>query len=228
MSRLLFLAGGDVHGYTDIHNRSILDGLPGEVMVLANAPTARYFAGLPVQLEVVRWYDTAAVQARVLALHAVQPFTALATIDERMMELAAQLRDALDLPGLRSADVPRFRDKPTMKRLLGAAGVRVPEFAHSEDRAGVEALLARHERVVIKPVDGMGSFGVVFAETALVSGRRTIGLNVALNLGRVLRGLTRGLHWVLTFSTQAVRPERDAVSRDKAAAIRLDANDTSG
>jgi hypothetical protein len=165
MSRLLFLAGGDVHGYTDIHNRSILAGLPGEMTVLTNASTARYFEGLPVQLEIVRWYDVAAVQARVLALHAEQPFTALATIDERMMELAARLRDVLDLPGLRAADVPRFRDKPTMKRVLGAAGVRVPEFAHSEDRARVEDLVSRHERVVIKPVDGMGSFGVVFADS---------------------------------------------------------------
>jgi biotin carboxylase len=165
MSRLLFLAGGDGHGYTDLHNRSILDGLDAEVTVLANRATAHFFEGLPVQVEIVRWHETAAVLARVKALHQERPFTALATIDERMMEQAARLRDELQLPGLRAADVPRFRDKPTMKRVLGAAGVRVPEFALCTERAAVEALLSRHERIVIKPVDGMGSFGIVFAES---------------------------------------------------------------
>lgn len=165
MRRLLFLAAGDGHGYSDLQRRSILDDLPADVTVLANQSTAGWFEGRGVQLEIVRWHDPDAVQQRVLALHAQAPFTAVATIDERMMELAARLRDALDLPGLRAVDVPRFRHKPTMKRVLGAAGVRVPEFAYAEDRDAVKALLTRHERIVIKPVDGMGSYGVVFADS---------------------------------------------------------------
>lgn len=165
MNTLLFLAAGDGHGYVDLAGSSILAGLPGGVTVFASLATAPYFEALPVTLEVVRWHDVAAVRARVQALHAQQPFTAVATIDERMMELAAELRELLQLPGLRQRDVPRFRDKPTMKRVLGAAGVRVPEFAHCVNRATVEDLLLRHHRIVIKPVDGMGSWGVEFADS---------------------------------------------------------------
>jgi hypothetical protein len=165
MSRLLFLAAGDGHGYTDLHNRFILDGLPAQVTVMANSATAPAFEGRAVQLERVRWHDTPGIVRRVHELHAEQPFTAVLTIDERMMELAAVLRGELSLAGLHSPDVQRFRHKPTMKRVLAAAGVRVPEFVLATDRVEVEALLARHGRIVIKPVDGMGSAGVTFAES---------------------------------------------------------------
>lgn len=166
MSRLLFLACGQSYAYTDLANRSILHGLPGRVTVLANAAIAGCFDSAGVERHTVRWHDAPSVEKKVAALHAEQPFTAVATIDERLMEAAARMRDLLGLPGMKPPEVPRFRDKLTMKRQLAAAGLRVPEFTSCDDRAAVEALLARHGCIVIKPVDGVGSSGVIFANSS--------------------------------------------------------------
>lgn len=165
MSRLLFLASGPSYAYTDLSNRSILDGLPGSVTVLANAAVAPAFEGVSAEVHIVRWRDFSSVEKTVLSMHAQQPFTAVVTIDERTMEPAARLRDLLNLPGLRADQVPRYRDKLTMKRVLAEGGVRVPAFAACEDRPTVEGLLRRHGRIAIKPIDGVGSVGVSFADS---------------------------------------------------------------
>src|SRR5262249_32129384 len=72
--------------------------------------------------------------------------------------LAARLREALDVPGMRVETAVRFRDKEAMKEALDRAGVRTPR--HARARSVVEARAAR-ERIgfplIVKPIAGAGS-----------------------------------------------------------------------
>jgi hypothetical protein len=164
MTKLLLLARGDGRNYTDLSGRSILSDLPVETVVFTDKANAPHFEGVGdhVTIEVLRWSDLADVRRRAVALHTRWGLRAIAALDEKMIDFAAELRAELDVPGLTPEQARRFRHKPTMKKLLGAAGVRVPEYAHCEDRDAVNALLAKHPRLAIKPVDGLGSREVVF------------------------------------------------------------------
>lgn len=74
------------------------------------------------------------------------------------MMLAAKLRDALDLPGLRPDATVPFRDKEQMKRVLDDAGIRTPH--HYEARSAEDVRKARDRigyPIIIKPLDGAGS-----------------------------------------------------------------------
>jgi GNAT-family acetyltransferase (TIGR03103 family) len=51
-------------------------------------------------------------------------------------------------------------DKAMTRRIVEAAGVKVPEEVDASDRAGVEALLARHGSLVVKPARGEQGRGV--------------------------------------------------------------------
>lgn len=74
------------------------------------------------------------------------------------MLLAAELREALGVPGLTVAQTQPFRDKEVMKRALDAAGIRTPR--HVEART-VTACREAAERIgfplVVKPIAGAGS-----------------------------------------------------------------------
>ena len=165
MSRLLFLAAGQDYAYTDLNGRSILDSVPGPVTVLANAAISNCFKETAYEVLTVRWHDTDSVEKLVRELHAKQSFTAIATIDERLMEFAGHLRSVFDLPGLRTEQVPRYRDKIAMKEALKGRGVKVPNFARCTERHAVETLLERHRHIVLKPIDGVGSADVTFVRT---------------------------------------------------------------
>lgn len=77
---------------------------------------------------------------------------------EPFMTLAAQLREALQLPGMRVAQTELFRDKEQMKKALDTAGIRTPRHTSAQ---GAEAILAAADRIglplVIKPIAGAGS-----------------------------------------------------------------------
>lgn len=164
MSKLLILARGDGRNYKDLRGHSILKDLPIDAVVFTDKANAPHFQGLGerVTVEVLRWSDLADVRRRATALQAGAGLRAIAVLDEKMVDFAAELRAELGLPGFTPEQVRRFRHKPTMKLLLDAAGVRVPEYAHCEHRDAVETLMARHRRLVIKPVDGLGSRDVAF------------------------------------------------------------------
>lgn len=167
MSRLLFLARGDYGAFCNINGRSILDGLPIDVHVFADRSWASGIAADhdPIRVDTVHWHDTAEICARAAKLHADWPFTGITTFDETLMSLAATLRETLQVQGLNAADTQRFRNKKLMKDLLGAAGVRVPNYAPCVDRMRVMALFDAHSRLVIKPIDGTGSKGVLFVNS---------------------------------------------------------------
>jgi hypothetical protein len=74
------------------------------------------------------------------------------------MVLAAQLREALGLPGMTVAETLPFRDKGIMKDRLDAAGVRTPHHFRCRTTQGCrEAAEQIGYPLVIKPIAGAGS-----------------------------------------------------------------------
>jgi hypothetical protein len=77
---------------------------------------------------------------------------------ERLMYLAATMREAFGVPGMSRAQTAVFRDKEAMKQAVEAAGLRVPR--HGRARTTQEAW-AHAERIgypaIVKPIDGAGS-----------------------------------------------------------------------
>lgn len=74
------------------------------------------------------------------------------------VELAAALREALNVPGQSSEDARAFRDKATMKQRLERAGLRVPKHGRATNQ---EEIVAHAERIgfplIVKPIDGAGT-----------------------------------------------------------------------
>lgn len=167
MTRMIVLARGDGRYWRDISGRSILSDLPLPVVVFTDRLNARYFAdiGGEAAIEIVRWSNLPEVARRVHEVAAAVPVSGLAALDETLIEFAAELRAELGLSGMQPEEGRRFRNKVVMKELLKAAGLRVPEHALCDARGNVEALLAEHDRIVIKPVSGLGSRGVTFIDT---------------------------------------------------------------
>jgi len=74
------------------------------------------------------------------------------------MLLAAQLREALGVPGLTVEQTVPFRDKERMKQVLDAAGVRTPRHFPSTTVAGCwEAAERIGFPIILKPIAGAGS-----------------------------------------------------------------------
>ncbi len=86
----------------------------------------------------------------------------VATSSDYYVETAAAAATALGLPANSPADLAAVRDKGTQRARLAAAGVRVPRFTVA---GSVEEVLAAAAEtgypVVVKPVTGSGSLGVL-------------------------------------------------------------------
>lgn len=123
--------------------------------------------------------DRAAVSE--LALDIVRRFGPLdhvVALFERDLEVAAALRELLGVPGPRTADVDRVRDKVTMKQLVSAAGLRVPRFTDTDSPEEVRRFSGETGfPVVLKPRDGSGSQGII-----LVNSRASLDETLALPL----------------------------------------------
>ena len=86
------------------------------------------------------------------------PLDYIVALFERDLEVAAALRELLVVPGPSRADVMKVRDKVTMKRLVAAAGLRVPRFAEASSSEQVRRFADEVGLpVVLKPRDGSGS-----------------------------------------------------------------------
>ena len=85
----------------------------------------------------------------------------LIALTEDDIDLAARLRALHDIPGDKPADVERFRNKMVMKAQVVAAGVRVPAYVPASRATEIAERFGYP--VVLKPVDGAGSEGVVMA-----------------------------------------------------------------
>ena len=118
-------------------------------------------------LQVRSLWDEERTIAEVLSFAAREPFERVECLWEPGVVLAARLREALDLPGMRPEQALCFRDKERMKQALDRAGIRTPRHARAtsehECRAAAECL---GFPLVIKPIAGAGS-----ADTHRVDGR---------------------------------------------------------
>ncbi|HEX6341981.1 ATP-grasp domain-containing protein [Umezawaea sp.] len=109
----------------------------------------------------------------------VGPVDRLIALSEFTLEIAAQVREDLGVPGPTTEEVAVYRDKVRMKEVLAGAGVRVPAFEPCEDLARCRAFAAAHGYpVILKPVNSAGSIGVhrVDDEAALTALLPTVDL----------------------------------------------------
>ncbi|MFJ8860521.1 argininosuccinate lyase [Streptomyces sp. NPDC102451] len=91
---------------------------------------------------------------------------------EYFIATAAATADALGLPAPDAEAVERCRDKARQRTVLAEAGVAVPRFAEVKDAASASrAATEMGLPVVVKPVAGSGSIGVLLCETAENAGR---------------------------------------------------------
>ncbi|GAA0664579.1 hypothetical protein GCM10010193_14920 [Kitasatospora atroaurantiaca] len=87
--------------------------------------------------------------ARIIALHEVD------------LDIAAELREELDVPGENLDGLAPFRDKLVMARRLAAGGIPHPATEPAPEHAAVHAFAERHGwPVLVKPVRGTASSGV--------------------------------------------------------------------
>ncbi|MEU5280928.1 ATP-grasp domain-containing protein [Streptomyces asoensis] len=91
----------------------------------------------------------------------VGPVDRLVAVSEFTLGTAAEVREALDIPGPRPRDVAVYRNKLRMKELVAEAGLRVPLFAScASPRAALEFARGTGFPLILKPVSGAASMGV--------------------------------------------------------------------
>ncbi|MEG0858103.1 MAG: ATP-grasp domain-containing protein [Pseudomonas sp.] len=109
----------------------------------------------------------------------VGPVDLLIALSEFTLEIAARVRQTLNIPGHGPEQVAVYRDKARMKEVLRANGLAVPAFSRCQS---VEQALAFAESVgypvILKPLDGAASIGVAKAADARTL--RTLLADVAL------------------------------------------------
>jgi len=100
--------------------------------------------------------DNAAVLAAVRATGV--RFDRVECLWEPFVELAAWLREQLDVPGMSLDTARAFRDKELMKQRVEAAGLRVPHHTRATTREEVWAAAERFGfPLIVKPIAGAGS-----------------------------------------------------------------------
>lgn len=114
--------------------------------------------GLADYLQVRSFGDEAAVVDEIRGWLRGKSIDRVECMWERLMYLAATLRETFDVPGMNKAQTAIVRDKESMKQAVEAAGLRVPR--HGRARSMKEAWDVV-ERVgypaIVKPIDGAGS-----------------------------------------------------------------------
>src|SRR3954469_17790040 len=95
------------------------------------------------------------------------PPTRIIALHEVDLDMAAELREELDVPGERLDALAPFRDKLVMAQRLVEAGIPIPATQSAPDHAAVRAFAAVHGwPVLVKPVRGTASAGVTRIDSA--------------------------------------------------------------
>jgi len=125
------------------------------------------------QAIVVEEYDRDGALAAPLArLRAAHPISRIVALAERDMVRAARMRAALGIAGQAVDSALHFTDKWVMKQRLRARGVTVAAGRPVETADEVTAFAAIHGwPVVLKPLSGTGSFGVVLVSDPVAAAR---------------------------------------------------------
>jgi len=80
--------------------------------------------------------------------------------------LAAKIREALGIPGMRVEQAQTFRNKDLMKQQVTAAGVRTPKHASATSMKGVkDAATELGFPLIVKPIAGAGSMDTIRANS---------------------------------------------------------------
>lgn len=147
--------------FHDLKGRSVLSRFPGRILLCLDAPS-QHDHGPNVVVEVVQYMDSTRILELAREYHQRDGITSVSTLDERSIEVAAELRGALGIEGMGTVEINLHRDKIAMKACLREAGLRVPDWCEATEREQALALAGRLDQVVMKPRDGQGARQVSF------------------------------------------------------------------
>jgi formate-dependent phosphoribosylglycinamide formyltransferase (GAR transformylase) len=143
--------GGKVYGLSDVPEN--------DLPALARQHLAGY-------LRVPNLTDEDAVVRAVVAGVGGHRIERVVCLWEPGVVLAARLREALGVPGMREAQAQTFRNKDLMKQKVTAAGIRTARHASAKTIAEVrDAAREIGFPVIVKPIAGAGSMDTVKAAT---------------------------------------------------------------
>jgi len=115
-------------------------------------------ASLTDYLQVPSFGDEAAVVEQVRNWLRGRSVDRVECMWERLMYLAASLREAFGAPGMGKQQTLVFRDKERMKQQVEKAGLRVPRHGRAKSKQEAWAAVERTGYpAIIKPIDGAGS-----------------------------------------------------------------------
>lgn len=147
--RGLSLMGGKVYGVSDVPEKD----LP--------ALTRQHLSGY---LRVPNFTDEDAVVKQVIAGVGRNTIDRVVCMWEPGVVLAAKLREALGVPGMRVEHANTFRNKDLMKQVVTKAGIRTARHASATTLAGVrEAAESIGFPIIVKPISGAGSMDTIRA-----------------------------------------------------------------
>jgi len=115
-------------------------------------------AGLADYLQVSDYDDHDAVVEQVRRWLRGRSIDRVECMWERLMYLAATMRETFGVPGMNRAQTEIVRDKESMKSAVEAAGLRVPRHGRARSvREAREVLERVGFPAIVKPIDGAGS-----------------------------------------------------------------------
>jgi biotin carboxylase len=137
----------DIHRVSYVTTRRAVGSLPvGAAAVRTVGSTED---GKEVRTAVASLIEEFGRPARIVALHEVD------------LDMAAELREELSVPGEQLDGLAPFRDKLVMARWLSTAGIPVPATEPAPNHAALRAFAAAHGwPVLVKPVRGTASAGI--------------------------------------------------------------------
>ena len=113
----------------------------------------------------IRFHDEAAALRSIVDAMASAPPDGVIAVGDQPVTIAARVHEAFGLPGNPPASALASRNKLESRRMLQAAGLRVPAFRPvSITEAPAEVSLSLRYPVVLKPLAMSGSRGVIRAD----------------------------------------------------------------
>lgn len=154
--RVLFLAP-DTHEYNHEFVRALAQ-CGARVVGVGPNTKSKLRAGVLRHLADYRSGNALDAKAMLEVVKPLGNFDRIETIDEPLVEVAAELREQLGIPGLRPDTARLCRDKVAMKQFLRNAGVPCAQSIGATSAAEALAFAEREGYPVIaKPVAGFGS-----------------------------------------------------------------------